>query len=442
MFVKISARTLMLGAVLFGISLTPVFAETATANGETIENGTGPQDESTGDDGTDGSAGENGGNGGNGGNVTSVAPGSSSSNNDGVSAVSGGGIGGTGGVAVEGESMCFGECGGEGALPGGDGGNGGNGGTVDLTLTGTSYGNVTAGSYGGAAGQAADDLTASQAKGGDAGDVTIEIATTGIVDGNVIAQSRGGKSNMTDGSTGGQGGDVTVTISGTVYGHVSAERTSDEQVATGTIKVVIDGGLVTGTISASTANASSLSFIFDVADRQEFQAATAALTGPAAGGQVTINSHTYTWEGFGTLVDLLRYVGPEDKVVVSVKETTNETTTVGEPASPPRQAKAPVKVEDEPAKPRIVAGVQVIEGKPEMAKCSGGSEIRTVRLDNGSVVVIHHNRGADTLIGQLEGGEFHRASDAPDWVVRVGDEGKTVDVSDASGSALTSCSFG
>src|SRR6187551_3703236 len=104
MLFKISTRSLMLGAVLFGFSLTPVFADSVTNDGPTISDSTGPSDISTGDNGYTGHAGEDGGNGGNGGNITSVVPGSSSSNNNGVGAISTGGDGGEGGEAVEGDS--------------------------------------------------------------------------------------------------------------------------------------------------------------------------------------------------------------------------------------------------------------------------------------------------------------------------------------------------
>jgi hypothetical protein len=431
MLFKISTRSLMLGAVLFGLSLTPVYAD---SNNGDIPHGTGPADMTTGETGYTGHAAEDGGAGENGGLVNSEVGGSSSGGSNGAIAYSIGGNGGDGGTAIAGDGE------GREAEKGGNGGAGGNGGEVTMTVTGEIQGGVAAGSRGGDGGKGGEGISGNpgvaggiDGQGGNGGDVELTIKANGSVVGDVLAVSQGG-----EGGT--HGGDVTVTISGYVDGKV---ETASEGVgnAAGKIQVVIDGGVVTGVISAETNNEeSSLAFKFDVADRTEFNAATLALTGSGAEGTVTINGKGYEWRGFSTLVNLLSYVGPEDKVVVSVKETTNEnpTTTVGDPVAAPKTV---AKQEEEPAKPKIVAGIEVIQGKPEMAKCSGGSEIRTVRLDDGSVVVIHHKSGADTLIGQLEGGEFHRASDAPDWTVQVGDSGKTVSVSDASGTALSNCSF-
>lgn len=86
----------------------------------------------------------------------------------------------------------------------------------------------------------------------------------------------------------------------------------------------------------------------------------------------------------------------------------------------------------------MVAGdIPLIVGKPEMAKCTGDSSVRTVRLDNGSVAVIQHSGGADTVIGQLKDGAF-RSNGASDWTVSV--SGSSVEIS--GGGSASSCSFG
>jgi hypothetical protein len=413
--------------MLAALAVTPVLAESSSntmdgADGQDIT-GTGPSDSSLGGRGQSDYDSGYAGNGGDGGDVTSVV---SQSGSNGVSATSQGGDGGNGyGFIEEWE---------------GQAGSGGNGGKVDLTLTGTSDGNLTATSQGGDAGWSMNNHY-SQATGGTGGEVVVTVATTGVVTGDLIAQSVSGTSmdNVSfSQSTEPQGGDVTVTIAGTVQGNVDTSTNG------GTINVVLDGGVVTGVISAYSRAENALTFSFDVADNDEFKAATATLTGQEASGQVKINGHTYSWEGFSTLVDLLRYTGPKDKVVVSVdKETTNHTTTVGDPVftQTANQRKPEVKPEAPRQVPKLVGDIPLVVGKPEMARCSGGSEIRTVRLDDGSMVVIHRTGGADALIGKLEDGEFHRSSDAPDWTIRVADEGKSVQVSDATGNALSNCSF-
>lgn len=429
MISTISARSLVLGAVFFGLSLSPSFAtsEGPGEPGPDITESSSATTVSTGHDGSDGGGEQaNGYDGGNGGDITITSPGS---NMEGVSATSTGGNGGAGADAAQ--NMCFGECDPE---PAGDGGNGGHGGNVSLTLDGASHGDLRATSQGGAGGMPGEGSNVAGAV-GNGGSVIITVATGSTVVGDVVAESLGGTLNGMVAN--GHGGDVTVTISGTVTGKVET-RTDGDQETAGAIKVVIDGGVVTGVISAGQHHNSSLTFKFEVADRTEFNAAATALTGPAAGGTVTINDKVYEWAGFHTLVNLLSYVGPDDKVVVSVT-TSTETTNVGDAANAPTptQPKPPVQAQQL----MLVGDVPLIVGKPEMAKCSGGSEIRTVRLDDGSLVVIHHSRGTDSLIGKLADGEFRRASDAPDWTIQVGDQGKSVQVSDATGNALSNCSF-
>jgi len=429
MLSKISARTLVLGTVLLGLSLAPALAAPAAVDGPDIEAGTGPTDESGGEDGRDGATGENGSRGGTGGNVTSVV----GSSHTEVNAGSVGGNGGHGGDAFADHDH---------PMPAGNGGNGGNGGNIDLTLTGEVTGIVRGRSLGGnagAGGQGAEGADGGQpmpdgsaGEAGKGGNVTITIADTATVTGTVYAVSSGGVANGTHEAT---AGDITVTVSGVVNGSIHAKSGENAHTA-GTINVVLSGGVVTGVISADANATSKLTFDFDVADQAEFNAANTALTGSAAEGTVTINGKGYNWAGFDSLVNLLRYVGPGDKVEVSVQ-----------PSSSPSSVNdrhEPLAGQSRPQQPQQVAmvfgNIPLVTGKPEMARCSGATEIRTVRQDDGSIVVIHHSRGEDRLIGQLRDGTFRRSQAAQDWDVRVGNEGRSVEVSN-DGNAVSSCSF-
>ena len=428
MITRISTRALVLGAVLFGLGFSPAFATSVGdgAPGQDIADPSTPTEDASGGDGDGGYSEHPGGyNGGNGGDITVVTPGGP----EGVTYTSAGGDGGNG--ADEEMGFCFGECDPQVA---GNGGNGGDGGTVKVTLTeGTVDGDLTATSEGGKAGAGGMGGDTSNGAAGNGGAVTIKVSTDGVVMGDVVAKSLGGEGQGHDSD--GHGGDVTVTISGTVNGDITASSDGTQNTA-GEIKVAISGGVVTGIISADTANSSSLSFKFQVSDRAEFNAATQALTGSGAEGHVTINGNLYRWEGFSALIDLLSYVGPEDTVEVSVQAPS-------EPASV-NSTPEPVAEQPKPQQPvqvaKVFGEIPLITGKPEMAKCSGASEVRTVRQDDGSIVVIHHKSGEDTLIGQLKDGEFHRTNAAQGWDVQVGNQGQSVDVTNG-GSAVSSCSF-
>jgi hypothetical protein len=438
MISKISSRALMLGAVLLSLSLSPAYAEPEASNGAagdpinseenssatTSPGGAGSEGNYYSDEGTH-PQGYDGGNGGaiditiNGGGSGSSSPPS------GVTYSSTGGDGGTGAAFDE-------EC--EGSCPAADGGNGGNGGSVDVTLDGgTVYGNLTATSQGGAAGAGGEGGITSDGGDGDAGnggDVTITVEANSEVIGAVIAKSLGG-----EGDPEGHGGKIEVTISGDVAGdgETGVWAKSDG----GEIHVLIDGAKVTGTISADSSNGTKeLSFQFKVSDRDEFNAAKAVLLDEnAAHGTVTINGHPYEWFGFSTLANLLTYVGPEDEVKVVVESpadaSVNETPAAADEPPAPQQPTQVVMV---------FGNIPLVVGQPERARCTGSSEVRTVRQDDGSIVVIYHRRGEDTLIGQLKDGTFNRSQEGQDWDVKVGSEGKSVDVTNG-GNSVSSCSF-
>ena len=407
-------RPLLAGAVFSVLAASPGLATDGTP-GVDLPDATAPIIASTGGSGSNGYAFEpDGGNGGDGGDVTAVVedgyPGSGI-----VSITSTGGNGGSGAP-----SMPL-DCGPLCESTPGRGGNGGDGGAVDLTLTGEATGNVTARSQGGMAGTGYNGQSPTAGTGGE---VTLTIEATASVGGNVLAESIGAGGAPVS-------GDVTVTISGEVDGSVTAKSNGASGVA-GTISVVLDGGVVGGTITAQTAGESSLSFKFDVSDRNEFDAATTALSGSGAHGTVTINGHGYAWSGFSTLVNLLTYVAPTDRVVVTVQSTSSPDSSSGDaPPSTPRAPQPPVQ------HAVVIGTIPLITGQPERARCSGSSSIRTVRQNDGSIVVIHHSRGADTLIGQLKDGAYLPA--ASNWSVQV--SGSSIEVSDGGGAA-SSCTFG
>ncbi len=442
MISKVSTRALVLGAVLFSLSYSPVFAA-PSGDGEPGDSITSPSDPTS----TSGGAGDggfsehpNGYDGGAGGEINVTINGggtASSSPPEGVRYTSTGGDGGSGN---DGFGHCYGNCAGN-PEDVGNGGKGGDGGNVRVSLQdGTVYGDLSATSQGGKGGRAGEtNNVGNNSNGpengaaGNGGDVTIKVATTGVVIGDVVAKSLGGEGQGQDRD--GHGGDVNVTISGIVTGGVRTSSEGDMNNA-GVIKVAISGGVVSGIISANTEGPSTLSFKFQISDRSEFNAATQALTGPGAGGQVTINGNLYRWEGFSTLVDLLSYVGPNDEVKVTVQRQ-GEPASVNstpDPVAPQTKASAPAQIA------KVFGEIPLVTGKPEMAKCSGATEVRTVRQNDGSIVVIHHSRGEDTLIGQLKDGQFRRTSAAQDWDVKVGDSGKSVDVTNG-GAAVSSCAF-
>jgi len=299
---------------------------------------------------------------------------------------------------------------------GGVGGTGGNGGRVEIVVAAT--------------GKVAGALTA-QAVGGDGngasngGDIAITLA--GRVTGDIAALSYAGGGN----GEWGDSGDITVTISGTVDGKVDAWAAG---VGYGTINVVLEGGTVTGVISAHNAPG-VLTFDFDVADKAEFDAASTTLLAQQASGTLIINGKGYEWVGFGTLVNALRYAAPGDKVVVSVNQSASSTS----PTETPQPAQSGSRIASVGGE-KVFGEIPLITGKPEMAKCSGSTEVRTVRQDDGSIVVIHHSRGEDTLIGQLKDGEFRRGEAGRGWDVSVGNQGTSVDVSNG-GAAISSCAF-
>jgi len=345
--------------------------------------------------GADAATGDDGGNGGNAGSSAGAATTVLGSVGGTATATSAGGTGGQGGDA------------GDSTLPGGggppnaDGGNAGDGGTggaagnVTIVVSGTA-GAVLAQSLGGNGGQAGDRAALGgnpgrDGRGGDAGDVTVIISGTA---GNVTASSIGG-----DGRVDGAGGDVAVTVKGTVNGDIDATSTGS---TTGQIKVLIDGGVVTGTISANAAATSTLEFKFDVADRTEFNAAAAALTAPGAAvqGTLTINGSPYTWTGFDGLSNLLRYTGPNDTVVVTVtggpsSETGNAFGAPRGGTSGPLLATGPVR-----CMPRTLT-----------AQRQGDGSVRLIsKIIEGSGFF---------EFGFIRGTAFDRSPGTPDWAVEV-----------------------
>ncbi len=202
---------------------------------------------------------------------------------------------------------------------------------------------------------------------------------------------------------------------------------------------MLDGGVVSGTIKSSGGNA-KLTFDFDVTDQGEFDAASSVLTAQNASGTVTINNKTYQWEGFGTLVNALRYAAPTATVTVTVNSApTGSSANSNGPESAPsgkRSASAPEPAPQAPQK-MVARDIPFITGKPEAAKCTGDSSVRTVRLGSGSVAVIHHGGGSDTVIGEIRDGGFRGTGSG--WTVSV--SGSSVEISDGGGS-VSSCSFG
>jgi hypothetical protein len=369
---------------------------------------------------------ETGGAGGNGGTVNFIMTGQVGDNVDASSYGGAGGnsnsgngsLGGSGGDVslsvsglIEGHAFAL-SSGGQGQ--GSTGTTGGNSGNVELTIAASSRVN----------GEARGESLAGDAEaGGNAGTVVVTIA--GVVTNGVVAQSAGGEGS----GAGGDGNDVTVTISGTVIGDVAA---SNSGTTVGEIKVILDGGIVTGTITAS-GGTSSLKFAFDVSDKSEFNAAAAVLTNPnkAAQGTVTINGALYQWSGFGSLVNALRYVGPADAVVITVTETSTSGSSTFDPA--------PVKT---PGKPKLVAEASLEPVKPEAATCDSPT-VRAIRQSDGTVLVVSRSEGKNLVVGTLTMGSFKRTANAPNWDVSFVNDGGTqvAQITDGSGHALSSCSF-
>ncbi len=410
-----------------GLGVAPAGGSSPSASAIT-EGGAG----ATGGGGGDTAKGGNGGAGGSAGTASVLVSGTVSGT---VTARSEGGAGGKGGNG--GDSTLAHPDGNAGN--GGAGGNGGNAGAVRAEINGRT-GAVIAESLGGDVGSGGNrggtggSTGLRGTEGGDAGKVDVFInGTTGAV----TAASKGG-----DGIHAGDSGNVTVTVRGTINGTLSTETASSlVDAAHGQINVVLDGGVVTGLISANAAGRSTLTFDFDMTNRSEFEAAGASfssylsgiLVDPTITGSATINGKPYSWTGFDSLSNLLRYTGPNDVVVVTVGPTpAGSGSSVGDAFGTPRRAGGGFGL---PSIGAPVAATGPVRCLPRTFTAQ--------RQGDGSVRLISKMLQGSGFFefGFLRGTTFDASPGTPDWSVTVVTDKRNqhAEITDASGKLIGVC---
>lgn len=330
---------------------------------------------------------------------------------------------------------------------GADGGDGGSAGKVTINVLGPTTGQMSVSSQGGSAGSGAA-AGGVGGQGGDGADVEVNVAAAGKAGainitttagqdagpvalgrdagtagsgGDIVVKVVGQSGAISAVSTGvdaagvtpGDGGDVTITITGTVNGAVAASSTGS---TVGNIKVVVDGGVVKGVISANPEARSTLEIKLDVADRGEFNAAAAAFAN-ASGGSVRINGNDYSWSGFDSLSNLLRYVGPNDTVVVTIGSPSSTGDAFSAPTAGPLLATGPVR-----CLPRTFTAQ---------------------RQGDGSVRLISKMVEGDGFFefGFVRGAAFDASPGTPDWAVNVVTDKRNqhAEITDADGQLLGIC---
>lgn len=247
-------------------------------------------------DGGDGGAGTGTGNGGEGGDATgdttidggytplvsSIVQGG----NGGCSCDGSPGNGGSASVTatVNGEALVIGI-----ASLGGAGGsgytdvNGADGGSssVILTVNAPVYGGIGVAGVGGDGGD-----SAGIGSGGNGGDSTVTLSISSVVGGDVEALAAGGYGGIDDGDGGDDG--------------------------LGILSIVLaNGAVVNGMIFGNNADSdlSSLTFQLETDNEDEYNAALNDLVNANGGsGSITIKGHTYTWNGFDELINLIRLI--------------------------------------------------------------------------------------------------------------------------------------
>ncbi len=182
-------------------------------------------------------------------------------------------------------------------------GTGGAGGTIVISLDTNTLGDVDAIALGGRPGSDSVD-TGVVGTGGAGGNIIIAVNTSVV--GHVLGAAYSGGS-------GGAGGHVLIGISAPVLGSVAGVVFDGTDHSTGGVEVDLrDGAEVGGTITASSQLvASKLSFQMKVDTKADYAQARQVLKAaiPGASGTVTINGHTYSWQGFQTVEDLLTFIG-------------------------------------------------------------------------------------------------------------------------------------
>lgn len=279
-----------------------------------------------------------------------------------------GGTGGYGGTGGDSDDVTLpGGNGGNGGV-GGDGGNGGKGGSVEVTINQAVTGSVTISAQGGAGGAAgsggnggaggagyADESaefgTAGGfggtghfgGNGGSGGDCTLStcVGGAGGVGGNgVVTAGTGGAGGAagSEGTNGFHGADGLILqddtfsgvegvsgAAGSISVVVNAALGGNLTLSAADIAVVVnEGGEVGGSIAASGASQSVLTFRLDVSNPSDYATASALLAGNTASGTITVDGRTYEWSGFTQLIDQLQLL---EATVVTISVATSEAST-------------------------------------------------------------------------------------------------------------------
>jgi hypothetical protein len=232
--------------------------------------------------------------------------------------------------------------------------NGGNGPDIDAVVTGLGPGTVEVNSYGGntAGGLHGEGVP------GNGGDIKAQI--DGFFNGALISSSGGAGDPFEAGGHGGDAGNVTVDLAGTIdtVGVYSQSLNPDGGIpgSTGTVMVVVHGqvqtllvgsgtpsscagactpsvnakvivrmkdGASVGQIDNVMAAPGTLRFAFTTKSASDAKAFKAALAAQGSIGTVSFDGHTYSWSGFDNLMDMikvLRAKSSSEDVVVTVAQ--------------------------------------------------------------------------------------------------------------------------